>query len=47
MEQALFDGQLVHSRRILYTPSPFARSNLLHVQEAGSLQARALACGRA
>ena len=41
MEQALFDGQLVHSRRILYTPSPFARSNLLHVQEAGSLQARA------
>ena len=41
MEQALFDGRLVHSRRVLYTPSPFARSSLLHLQEAGSLQARA------
>ena len=41
MDQPLFDGELVHSRRLLYTPSPFARSSLLHLQEAGSLQARA------
>lgn len=36
----MFDGELVHSSRILYTPSPFARSSLLHLQEVGSLQAR-------
>ena len=41
MDQPLFDGELVHSRRLLYTPSSFARSSLLHLQEAGSLQARA------
>ncbi len=29
----------VQSCRILYTPSPFARSSLLHLQEAGSLTA--------
>ena len=29
----------VQSERILYTPSPFARSSLLHVQEAGTLRA--------
>ena len=29
----------VSSERILYTPSPFARANLLHLQEAGSLRA--------
>lgn len=29
----------VHSSRILYTPSPFARSSLLHLQEVGSLTA--------
>lgn len=40
METPLFDGKLVHSRRIIYTPSPFARSNLIHLQEVGSLQAR-------
>lgn len=36
----LFDGELVHSSRIIYTPSPFARASLLHLQEVGSLQAR-------
>ena len=40
MDNPLFDGELVHSSRILYTPSPFARSSLLHLQEVGSLQAR-------
>lgn len=40
MDQPLFDGELVHSSRILYTPSPFARSSLLHLQEVGTLQAR-------
>lgn len=29
----------VQSDRILYTPSPFARANLLHLQEIGHLQA--------
>lgn len=40
MDTPLFDGELVHSNRIIYTPSPFARSSLLHLQEVGSLQAR-------
>lgn len=40
MDQALFDGELVHSDRIIYTPSAFARSNLIHLQEIGELQAR-------
>lgn len=29
----------VESERILYTPSTFARSSLLHLQEVGSLKA--------
>ena len=29
----------VYSRRIIYTPSPFARSSLIHLQETGTLQA--------
>lgn len=40
MDAPLFDGELVHSNRIIYTPSPFARSSLLHLQEVGALQAR-------
>lgn len=40
MDAPLFDGELVHARRIIYTPSPFARSSLLHLQEVGSLHAR-------
>ncbi|MBQ7850977.1 MAG: AraC family transcriptional regulator [Clostridia bacterium] len=33
------EGQPVDSQRILYTPSSFARSCLLHLQETGTLQA--------
>lgn len=40
MDTPLFDGKLVHSRRIIYTPSPFARASLVHLQEVGRLQAR-------
>ena len=40
MDDALFHGNIVNSRRILYTPSAFARSNLLHLQEIGSLTAQ-------
>lgn len=41
MDQELFNPQSssVTSSRILYTPSPFARTSLLHLQEVGSLQA--------
>lgn len=41
MDQELFNPQSssVISSRILYTPSPFARTSLLHLQEVGSLQA--------
>lgn len=34
-----FQGDLVHTRRILHTPSEFARTNLLHLQEVGYLKA--------
>lgn len=40
MDTPLFDGKLVHARRIIYTPSPFARASLVHLQEVGRLQAR-------
>ena len=40
LENELFDGALVQSSRVIYTPSPFARANLIHLQEAGRLQAR-------
>lgn len=40
MKNALFDGDTVHAKRIIYTPSAFARSNLLHLQEVGTLKAR-------
>ena len=41
MDQELFNPQSssVRSSRILYTPSTFARTSLLHLQEVGSLQA--------
>lgn len=41
MNQELFNSQSssVNSSRILYTPSTFARTSLLHLQEVGSLQA--------
>lgn len=40
MNESLFQGNLVTSNRILYTPSAFARANLLHLQETGTLQAK-------
>ena len=41
MDQELFNPQSssVRSSRILYTPSTFARTSLLHLQEVGFLQA--------
>ncbi len=40
MQSNLFTASpSVQSSRILYTPSPFARASLLHLQEAGSLTA--------
>ena len=38
--QALFHGDLVNTPRIIYTPSEFAKTSLLHVQEIGTLQAQ-------
>lgn len=40
MNNSLFHGNLVSSNRIIYTPSPFAKANLLHLQEIGQLQAQ-------
>ena len=41
MDQELFNPQSssVNSSRIIYTPSTFARTSLLHLQEVGSLRA--------
>lgn len=38
--EALFQGDLVNAKRIIYTPSVFARTNLIHLQEVGELKAR-------
>lgn len=40
MESSLFHSNLVSTSRILYTPSTFARANLIFLQEAGFLQAQ-------
>jgi len=40
MDGSLFHGNLVSSNRIIYTPSVFAKSNLIHLQEIGSLKAQ-------
>lgn len=39
MEQNLFPTTSASSTRIIYTPSSFARSSLIHLQETGTLQA--------
>jgi AraC family transcriptional regulator of arabinose operon len=39
MGESLFHGNLVTTQRIVYTPSLFAKSNLLYLQETGSLVA--------
>lgn len=40
MNKALFYGDIVNTNRIIYTPSNFAKTNLLHLQEVGITQAR-------
>lgn len=40
MNPSLFDGVLVKSNRIIYTPSDFAKANLIHLQEVGGLAAQ-------
>ena len=40
MDTFLFHGNLVSANRILYTPSAFAKSSLLHLQEIGTLKAQ-------
>ncbi|MCM1100330.1 MAG: AraC family transcriptional regulator [Clostridium sp.] len=40
MDPMMFDETPVQSDRILYTPSDFAKSNLIHLQEVGSLRAK-------
>lgn len=40
MDPTLFDGVLVKSNRIIYTPSDFAKANLIHLQETGELDAQ-------
>ncbi len=37
----LFANSFVSTSRIIYTPSTFARTNLIHLQEVGTLTARA------
>lgn len=39
MDSSLFSENIVTSKRIIYTPSSFARTNLIHLQEIGELQA--------
>ena len=40
MNSSVYHGSTVSSNRILYTPSIFARTNLLHLQETGTVQAK-------
>ncbi|WP_400263713.1 AraC family transcriptional regulator [Lacticaseibacillus paracasei] len=40
MADALFHGELVNANRMLYTPSEFAKQNLLYIQEIGELAAQ-------
>lgn len=40
MDTSLFDGNIVQSERIIYTPSAFAKNNLLYLQEIGELKAK-------
>lgn len=40
MNTSLFHGNLVNSNRIIYTPSPFAKDSLFHLQETGQLHAQ-------
>ena len=40
MDHNLFQGNVVTSNRILYTPSTFAKTSLIHLQEIGMLTAK-------
>lgn len=40
MKNSSYHGEYVTSNRILYTPSEFARENLLYLQEVGQVHAR-------
>lgn len=40
MDPTLFDGTFVKTNRIIYTPSDFAKANLIHLQEVGELEAQ-------
>lgn len=40
MNNSLFHENMVNSKRILYTPSAFAKTNLIYLQEIGTLQAQ-------
>lgn len=40
MDASLFEGNVVNSNRIIYTPSQFAKTNLIHLQEIGELCAQ-------
>lgn len=40
MKNSIIQDNMVRSNRILYTPGAFAKNNLLHLQETGTLLAR-------
>lgn len=40
MDNKLFQSDIVSTSRIIYTPSNFAKNNLLHLQEIGSTKAQ-------
>lgn len=46
MKTTLFEGNFENSDRIIYTPSAFAKSSLLHLQETGQLSATKLHTSR-
>ncbi len=39
LEQPLFHGSMESATRLIYTPSSFAKANLIHLQETGRLKA--------
>lgn len=40
MNNSLYSGNLVNTNRIIYTPSEFAKNNLIYLQEIGTSQAK-------
>lgn len=39
MDNLFFQHKMVHSDRVLYTPAPYARQTMIHLQEIGTLKA--------